>query len=134
MPIWQKIQIKTNNSLIGWSADLRYVFITCKSKKTNRKEMKILAIEKDLKIVDWKKESQTLIEEAKAAYNMLLSDSLREIYFTENKNAVLVLECENKTTAKQLLSKLLLVEKKIIDFEIMELQPYTGFSRLMDIE
>ena len=96
--------------------------------------MKILAIEKDLKIVDWKKESQTLIEEAKAAYNMLLSDSLREIYFTENKNAVLVLECENKTTAKQLLSKLLLVEKKIIDFEIMELQPYTGFSRLMDIE
>ena len=96
--------------------------------------MKILAIEKDLKIVDWKKESQTLIEEAKAAYNMLLSDSLREIYFTESKNAVLVLECENKSTAKKLLSRLPLVEKKIIDFEIMELQPYTGFSRLMDIE
>ena len=96
--------------------------------------MKILAIEKELKSVDWEKESQTLIDEAKVAYTMLLSDSLREIYFTENKNAVLVLECENKTTAKQLLSKLLLVEKKIIDFEIMELQPYTGFSRLIDIE
>ncbi len=96
--------------------------------------MKILAIEKELKSVDWEKESQTLIDEAKVAYTMLLSDSLREIYFTENKNAVLVLECENKTTAKQLLSKLPLVEKKIIDFEIMELQPYTGFSRLMDIE
>ncbi len=96
--------------------------------------MKILAIEKELKSVDWKKESQTLIEEAKSAYNLLLKGSLREIYFTENKNAVLVLECENKTTAKQLLSKLPLVEKKIIDFEIMELQPYTGFSRLMDIE
>lgn len=96
--------------------------------------MKILAIEKELKKVDWKKESQTLIDEAKVAYNMLLSDSLREIYFTENKNSVLILECENKTTAKQLLSKLPLVEKKIIDFELMELQPYTGFSRLMDIE
>ena len=96
--------------------------------------MKILAIEKELKSVDWEKISQTLIEEAKVAYNMLLSDSLREIYFTENKNAVLVLECENKSTAKQLLSRLPLVEKKIIDFEIMELQPYTGFSRLMDID
>ena len=96
--------------------------------------MKILAIEKELKSVDWKKESQTLTDEAKVAYNMLLSGNLREIYFTENKNAVLILECENKTTAKQLLSKLPFVEKKIIDFELMELQPYTGFSRLIDIE
>ena len=96
--------------------------------------MKILAIEKELKSVDWGKESQTLINEAEVTYNMLLSGSLREIYFTENKNAVLVLECENKTIAEQLLSKLPLVEKKIIAFEIMELKPYTGFSRLMDIE
>lgn len=96
--------------------------------------MKILAIEKELKTVDWEKESQTLIEEAKSAYNLLLKGSLREIYFTENKNAVLVLECVNKITATQLLSKLPLVEKKIIDFEIMGLQPYTGFSRLMNIE
>ena len=96
--------------------------------------MKILAIEKELKSIDWEKESQTLVNEAKVAYDMLLSDSLREIYFTESKNAVLVLECEDKSTAKELLSRLPLVEKKIIDFEIMELQPYTGFSRLMDIE
>ena len=96
--------------------------------------MKILAIEKELKLIDWGKESQALIDEAKVAYNMLLSGNLREMYFTENKNAVLVLECENKSTAKQLLSRLPLVEKKIIDFEIMELQPYTGLSRLMDIE
>ncbi len=96
--------------------------------------MKILAIEKELKTVDWKKESQTLVDEAKVVYNMILSDSLREIYFTENKNAVLILECDDKTKAKKLLSKLPLVEKKIIDFEIMELQPYTGFSRLIDKE
>ena len=95
--------------------------------------MKILAIEKDLKIVDWENESKTLVEEAKIAYRMLLSGNLREIYFTESKNAVLILECEDKTAAKQLLDKLPLVMKGIIDFEIMELQPYTGFSRLMDI-
>ncbi len=94
--------------------------------------MKILAIEKELKIVDWEKESQILIDEAKAAYNLLLEGYLREIYFTENKNAVLILECENKTKAKDLLSALPLVKKEIIDFELMELQPYTGFLRLMD--
>jgi len=96
--------------------------------------MKILAIEKELKTVDWENESQTLIEEAKSAYKMMLSGHLREIYFTENKNAVLVLECEDKIAAKQLLDKLPLAKKGIIDFEIMELQPYTGFSRLMDLE
>jgi hypothetical protein len=57
---------------------------------------------------------------------------LREIYFTENKNAVLILECKDKITAKQLLGKLPLVKKKMIDFEITELRPYTGFSRLME--
>ncbi len=96
--------------------------------------MKILAIEKELKTVDWKNESQTLIEEAKSAYKMMLSGHLREIYFNENKSAVLVLECEDKKTARQLLGKLPLVKKEIIDFEIMELHPYTGLSRLMNLE
>jgi hypothetical protein len=96
--------------------------------------MKILAIEKELMPVDWKNESQTLIEEAKSAYKLMLSGNLREIYFSENKNAVLILECEDKIVAKQLLDKLPLVKKGIIDFEIMELQPYTGFTRLMDLD
>ncbi len=96
--------------------------------------MKILAIEKELKPVDWNNESQTLIEEAKSAYKLLLSGDLREIYFTENKNAVLILECENKIVAKQLLDKLPLVMKGLIEFEILELHPYTGFTRLMNLE
>ena len=95
--------------------------------------MKILAIEKELKTIDWKNESQTLFEEAKSAYEMMLSGNLREIYFTENKNAVLVLECEDKIMAKQLLDNLPLVRKRIIGFELMELHPYTGFSRLMNL-
>ncbi|MES2654317.1 MAG: superoxide dismutase [Bacteroidota bacterium] len=96
--------------------------------------MKILAIEKELRTVDWENEIQTLIEEAKSAYKLILSGNLREIYFTENKHAVLILECEDKMVAKQLLDKLPLVKKEIIAFEIMELQPYTGFTRLMNLE
>jgi hypothetical protein len=96
--------------------------------------MKILAIEKELKTVNWENESQILIEEAKSAYKMMLSGNLREIYFTENKNAVLVLECEDKIGAKRLLDNLPLVRKGIIGFELIELQPYTGLSRLMEVE
>ncbi|MES2727523.1 MAG: superoxide dismutase [Bacteroidota bacterium] len=95
--------------------------------------MKILAIEKELKMVDWENETEALIEEAKSAYKLILSGNLREIYFTENKHAVLILECEDKMVAKQLLDKLPLVQKEIIAFEIMELQPYTGFTRLMNL-
>lgn len=96
--------------------------------------MKILAIENELITVNWESETNTLVEEAKTAYKMLLTGSLREIYFTENKSAVLVLECENKNAAQLLLRKLPLLEKGIIEFVIMELHPYTGFSRLMDLE
>lgn len=96
--------------------------------------MKLLALEREVINIDWERETQSLIDEAKAVYQMMLSNSLREIYFTEYKNAVLILEFDNKIAAKNLLNKLPLVERKIIEFDLIELQPYSGFSRLMDRE
>lgn len=96
--------------------------------------MKLLALEREVINIDWERETQSLIDEAKAVYQMMLSNSLREIYFTEYKNAVLILECDNKIAAKKLLNRLPLVERKIIEFDLIELQPYSGFSRLMDRE
>lgn len=93
--------------------------------------MKLVAIERELKAVDWEKESLTLFDEAKTVYQMILSGSLREIYFTETKSAVLILECKDKPTAKRLLGRLPLVKKQITGFEIIELRPYTGLSRLI---
>ena len=95
--------------------------------------MKILAIEKETEGVNWEREEQTLYDEARAAYNLLLKGVLREIYFTEEKNAVLILECDSKNTALKLLNELPLVKKQLITFSLMELNPYTGFSRLMEI-
>jgi hypothetical protein len=92
--------------------------------------MKILALEKDIKPVNWEKEQEILIDEAKSVYNLFLRDHLREIYFTESHNAVLILECENKDKAVDLLGELPLVKNKIIEFELIELKPYTGFARL----
>jgi hypothetical protein len=93
--------------------------------------MKILAIEKDIEGVDWETLEPLLKEEARHVYDLYLSDALREIYFTENKNAVLVLETEDKNAAIELLNALPLVKSGKIRFEVVELRPYTGYERIM---
>lgn len=93
--------------------------------------MKILAIEKEINGAKWDNLSDLLKNEARHVFELYLTDVLREIYFTENKNAVLVLESEDKLTAKKLLDSFPLVESGKIEFELMELRPYNGYERLM---
>ena len=93
--------------------------------------MKILAIEKEIEGVKWDNMDYILELDARHVFQLYLSDRLREIYFTENKNAVLILETKDKNSAKELLDALPLVKNKKINFEIMELRPYTGFERLL---
>jgi hypothetical protein len=93
--------------------------------------MKILAIEKEIEKVNWTNLDDLLKEEAYQVFNLYLSDTLREIYFTENKTAVLILEAKNKKAAEKILNDLPLVKEKKIRFEIFELRPYTGYERMM---
>ncbi len=93
--------------------------------------MKILAIENEIEGVEWANLEDLLKDEAQHVYNLYLSDSLREIYFTENKNAILVMETEDKKAAIKLLDALPLVKSGKIKFEVMELRPYTGYERIM---
>lgn len=93
--------------------------------------MKILAIENEMEDVAWDNVEDLLKDEAQHVYNLYLSDSLREIYFTENKNAILVMETEDKKAAIKLLDTLPLVKSGKIKFEVMELRPYTGYKRIM---
>ena len=92
--------------------------------------MKVLAIEKDNKMINQENGQNILAEEAKSVYNLYLNNFIREIYFTESHNAVLILECKNKEKAADLLRELPLVKNNFIEFELAELRPYTGFSRL----
>lgn len=94
--------------------------------------MKILAIEREIKGVSWENSSELLREEAKHVYQLYLADILREIYFNENKCAILVLETQDMKCAKEVLDNLPLVKSGMIEFEIMELRPYTGFDRLSE--
>lgn len=93
--------------------------------------MKILAIETELKKLDAKTDSEILKQEALAVFDLQQKGVLHEIYFDENHCAVLMLEWSNKTEAEKILSALPLVKNGFISFEIRELQPYTGFSRLI---
>ena len=93
--------------------------------------MKILAIETELKKLNAITDSEILKDEARAVLELQQKDILREIYFDENHCAVLILECHDKTEAGKILSELPLVKNGFIQFDIKELHPYTGFSRLI---
>ncbi len=93
--------------------------------------MKILAIETELKKLDAESDKIILKLEALVILDLQQKDILREIYFDENHCAVLMLECTDKTEAEKILSGLPLVKDGFISFEIKELHPYTGFSRLV---
>ena len=93
--------------------------------------MKILAIEKEIEGVKWDNIEDVLEQEAQHVFQLYLSDSLREIYFTEDKNAVIILETDDKKTAKELLDSLPLVKNRKIRFDIMELRPYNGYERII---
>lgn len=94
--------------------------------------MKILAIEKELPGVDWNKVEKELSEqEARDVYKMYLAGRLREHYFNEKKCAVLLLECADKAQAQEILGELPFVQNKLIEFELMELHPYSGYDRII---
>ena len=93
--------------------------------------MKILALEKEIEGTTWEHTEKLLEQEAQHVFQLYLSDYLREIYFTEDKNAVLILETTDRERAEKLLNDLPLVKEKKIRFEIIELKPYTGYERIM---
>lgn len=93
--------------------------------------MKILAIEKEkpgLTAEDFKPHS---VNEARLVWDLYEKGIIREIYFGEEEhNAHIILECDNKDIAKQILEELPLVKNNLIEFELTVLVPYTGFRRL----
>lgn len=93
--------------------------------------MKILAIETELDGADWEHKEETLRREAHRAYERYQEGFIRELYFNQHHNAVLILECESVEKATAVLSTLPLVKKGWIAFNLMPLTPYTGFERLM---
>jgi hypothetical protein len=74
---------------------------------------------------------QDLKAEAMHIWHLYQTAVVRELYFREDRpEAILILECENIAEARQVLDTLPLVRSGHIDFDIIPLIPYPGFSRL----
>jgi len=94
--------------------------------------MKMLALEREVPgVVDADFTPNLLRSEAEKAWELHMSDVIREMYFSADKHeAVLVLECATVEDARRSLFKLPLVRAGLIAFDIIPLVPYNGFSRL----
>jgi hypothetical protein len=95
--------------------------------------MRILALEFEKQEVSAEDFRHLLKEEARKVWNFYQDDFIRAIYFRADKtSAVLMLECSDIEKAKQKLSELPLVSANLIDFELIPLVPYPGFSRMFE--
>jgi muconolactone delta-isomerase len=92
--------------------------------------MKFLAIEKEVLNADWNDTQKILQQEAEHVYDLYSKGIVREIYFTEKHEAVLILEGNSSDEIRQTLAEFPLVRQQLIQFELKELSPYTGFERL----
>lgn len=93
--------------------------------------MKILALEHECPGARQDDFQRYARAEAARAWELHQQGILRELYFRADRpEAVLVLECPNVEAARQILETLPLVQNQLIDFELIPLVAYPGFSRL----
>lgn len=93
--------------------------------------MKIVAIEKEVEGVKPEDFKPYLENEARTVFDLQQSGELREIYFRADRDdAVLILECNDLDSAKATLARLPLVQKGLIEFDLIPLKAYPGFGWL----
>jgi hypothetical protein len=93
--------------------------------------MKILAMEQDVPGVTGEDFQPHLRAEAARVWELYQAGVFRDLYFRQDwPGAVLVLECADVQEAKEILNTLPLVKEGLINFEVIPLIPYPGFSRL----
>ncbi len=92
--------------------------------------MKIIAIEKEMPGIKDSDYQPFLEAEVRKAWELQQEGLIRELYFTDEQYAVLVLEARDEAHAREIVDQLPLVQQKLIDFELMALTGYSGFARL----
>jgi len=93
--------------------------------------MKILVFEKEIRGTHPERFQPFLKSEAKCVWELQQKGIIREIYFRQDQTtAVLIMECESVEQAENELANLPLVKNGLIEFDIIVLKPYLGFSRL----
>jgi len=95
--------------------------------------MKILALELEKPGLSASDFQPFLKSEAAQAWALYQAGVIRELYFNADQHtAVLVLECSGIEEAQKTLAALPLVQAGLIQFDLVPLVPYSGFSRLFE--
>ncbi len=92
--------------------------------------MRILAIERELPTPVHSNLHDNLRAEAAGVWDLLKGGIIRDIWFTADRHAIVMLECLNAAEARQHLAGLPLVRTGLIEFTLHELHSYDGFERL----
>lgn len=93
--------------------------------------MQYLVQTSDAPGVEWNEQAVALRAEAERAYGLWKNGTIRQLWFTEAGDAVLLLECGSKAHAKRVLSTLPLIKQRLLTYTLTELRVYTGFDRLI---
>jgi hypothetical protein len=93
--------------------------------------MKIIALEREGAGESGNDYDVYLRAEAQMVWDLAHAGIVREIHFREDRpQAVIILEAAGVDEAREILSRLPLVEAGLIEFEIIGLRPYPGYERL----
>ena len=69
--------------------------------------------------------------EAQKVWEYYAADVVRSIYYlADMSGAVLMLETDNLSTAREIVVKFPMAENNVLNFEILPLKPYTGIEAL----
>ena len=82
--------------------------------------------------IEWSNHAQLLKDEAKHIMSLYLKGIIRNLWFSEHKDALLILESESIDQVKETINAFPLVKANLIKFNITCLLPYTGIERLIN--
>lgn len=94
--------------------------------------MQYLVTTSDNGDINWDKYVDVLRTEAKHVLSFISRGVLRNIWFTEKKDAVLLFECDCIEDVSIIMDTLPLVAESLIKYEVICLFPYTGFERIVN--
>lgn len=94
--------------------------------------MQYLVLTHDNGTINWNNHTILLKAEAAYVWELYKNNKIRSIWFTDHKDAVLLLEADTKDQATVMIEELPLVKSKLINYTIETLLPYTGLERILD--
>ena len=94
--------------------------------------MQYLVLTSDNGAIEWNSDAKLLKEEAAQVWKLYKESKIRSIWFTEQKDAILIIEANTLEEAKKTIESLPLVKKKLITYTIHTLLPYMGLERILN--